>query len=129
MAYDSEARWLALGSFNFGSSNKTFIMPPAPGKTWQYLDIVANVTTTCAGGTTTPIIQVGKSGDTDFLALLNLGTAAGGTSIRQTTDAPASRLLTSGCLDTDADLHIVLVAATGGGAAGVADVFVLVREI
>jgi hypothetical protein len=104
---------------SFASADATHaIKAPLGCSGGRLRDIQAAVTTTCAGGTTKPIVKLGKSGTLDKYATLNLGTTAAGASVAATSFTEDSI--------TDTDLLLTLVAATGAGAAGVASVIVII---
>jgi hypothetical protein len=123
MSYDTpDNETYCFPSKDFASTNVTYVMRGPKGKQGILRDVHFICTTTCAGATTTPIIHVGISGDTDKYCLLNLGTTAGGVAVRATNSATALIKDADGTpqiLPADTDVHVVLVAATGGGAAGV----------
>jgi len=130
MAYDTpDQETYCFPSKDFASTDVTYVLAGPKGKQGRIRDVQFVCTVTCAGATTKPIIHVGISGDTDKYCLFNLGTTAAGAAVRATG--------TAGILINDADgtpqihpadtaLHVVLVAATGGGAAGVGLVQVMV---
>lgn len=149
MAYDFPRRHVYMfDAHSFASADRAIILKnPLKGSRGKLMSVDAMVTTTCAGATTKPIIKVGTTVGGAELFTMNLGTTAGGAvmSSREygtvlTTAATgavtSAYSTTAGILGnkslvptdkyvvgaSDADLYVTLVAATGGGAAGVADV-------
>lgn len=118
--------------FNFaGSDNFTFKGPLGKaGLLWDYG--VYAVTTTFAGATTTPMMSVGTAADADHYGDdFDFGALAadtvGSKSIRTTyapTDSGFATYMLITDLPKDTAVYGVLIAATGGGAAGVATAFV-----
>jgi hypothetical protein len=146
MAYDTPVRHVYTFAANsFASADRAIVLKnPRKGARGKLMSVEAMVTTTCAGATTKPIIKVGTTVGGAELASVNLGTAAAGEvvssrenktvvltaaagTVTSTTVTNATGIigLASGAHvrgATDADLYVTLVAATGAGAAGVADV-------
>lgn len=131
MSYDKVTRHLyTFAAEDFSSGDRAVVLKnPRTGSKGKCVGIEAMVTTTCAGATTKPIIKVGKTAGATDMGYLDLGTTAGGTSVIAKSYAAAN---TNGLVGlapgahvrtaNDGDVHVTLVAATGGGAAGVADV-------
>jgi hypothetical protein len=145
MAYDTPVRHVyAFPANSFASADRAIILKnPRPGMRGKVMSVEAFVTTTCAGATTTPIVKVGTAAGGAQLASVNLGTTAAGGVVmsranRVTTSTASNGTVTTTTADstgiiglatgahvranTDADLYVTLTAATGAGAAGVADV-------
>lgn len=102
------------------------------GKRGRLVDVLGEVTTTFAGASTLPIVQVGKLGALTDSAIVAPGTAAAGAAI--VGSAQTAGLNGAGVdaytklppvLAADTDIYITFKAATGAGAAGVADVYVV----
>lgn len=119
--YDTPYReTICLPSKDFASTDVTYILRGPAGKRGKVIDVQMSVTVTCAGATTKPIINVGKSGALTEYVSMNMGTTAAGAAKRASQTAGDLKL-TSGnlkILDADTDVHVTLVAATGSGAAG-----------
>jgi hypothetical protein len=130
--YTSRRDRYIFSQFSFaGSDNFSFLGPKGKaGLLWDYG--VYAVTTTFAGATTTPMMSVGTAADADhygddfdFGALV--ADTSGGKSIRTTyapTDAGFATYMLITDLPANTAVYGVLIAATGGGAAGVATAFV-----
>lgn len=111
-----------FGSVNFASGSASALRPP-PGLTrGKIVDIQVQVATLFTAVTTPAFIRLGSSGDADFYAELNLGTAAA-------TDAYGIRNIAGGydavvfrsidiVQDNLAQVEVVFVAPTGGSPAG-----------
>jgi hypothetical protein len=129
MAYDNYRKLFSyyLGSVTFTSTDKVFVIDVQPTENVEIFDVETRVTTTCAGGTTTPRIEIGDGSDTDRYFLWNLGTTAGGNNVLRS-NTPANRSRFKERPAKGQDLTITLFAATGAGAAGVADVWVHVNR-
>lgn len=104
-----------------------YIRGPA-GLRGRLVDCLAAVTTTLAGATTKPILKVGVSGTLGQSLNWNLGAAtAGAGPLRASAQAGTAALQrdsNTGALPVmpaDTDIILTFVAATGSGAAGVAD--------
>lgn len=145
MAYDTPVRHVYTFAGNsFASADRAIVLKnPRKNSRGKLMSVEAMVTTTCAGATTTPSIKVGTSVGGAQLASIALGTAAAGevvsarenrvvtltaaagTSTNTVANSTGIIGLATGAhvrAATDADIYVTLVAATGGGAAGVADV-------
>lgn len=120
---------------SFASSNRIVKVRGPKGHFGRISSVNIWVTTTCAGATTTPIVEVGtatagSAGEGKFFKK-DLGTTAGSTLLSYI-DPPnnAENLMAATVPNVlaqpDTDLFINLVAATGGGAAGVADVIIVI---
>ena len=95
---------------------------------------VQAITTTFAGGTTTPKMKIGISGTLNKHGdAYDFGTAAAADctkSIRTAyteVDAGWATYMKNRNLDRDVQLIVTMVGATGGGAAGVGDFFVEIK--
>lgn len=132
MSYDSPIRPITITANSFASTDHTILLKPRAGAKFGFVDALVNPTTTFAGATTTPKLQVGKPGALTQICNWDMGTAAAGTPLRASIDSPASLTLPAAgmtaWLAQDEQLAITLKAATGGGAAGVADIVIYVRE-
>ena len=120
--YDTpERETISLPSKDFSSTDVTYVLRGPAGKRGKLKDVQFVCTTTCAGATTTPIIKVGISGTLGKYASMNLGTTAAGSAKRASQTAGDLVLLNNNLqvLDADTDIYVTLVAATGGGAAGI----------
>lgn len=122
---------LYLGSITFTTSDKVFAIPVSDDERCRIVDVKARVTTTFAGATTTPVIRIGSSGDDDEFFEWDMGTeAAANLMIRAQIDAPTAWIEDANERrvepDRGEDVYITCAAATGVGAAGVADVWVTV---
>lgn len=97
---------------------------PRKGSKGKVRSILAMVTTTCAGATTTPKIQIGDGTTANKYADVALGTTAAGSSVIGRDSAGGITALGYPHVLTaaDGDLTVTFKAATGAGAAGVADV-------
>lgn len=97
---------------------------PRKGSKGKVRSILAMVTTTCAGATTTPKIQIGDGTTANKYADVALGTTAAGSSVIGRDSAGGITALGSPHVlaAADGDLTVTFKAATGAGAAGVADV-------
>jgi hypothetical protein len=134
--YDNKAptRYIFAG-ISFASSDvlRHIIGPKGKaGRLWDYG--VQCVTTLFAGATTTPMMAVGTTGDADHYGNeydFGAATVAGGSkSIRTAyapTDAGFATYMLIRDLPKDTVVMATMVAATGGGAAGVADTFVEIQ--
>lgn len=121
-----------IANVNVGSSNTTYtIKGPLnkKGRLWDYG--VQSVTTTFAGATSTPHMKVGFSGtlaaygvEYDFGTL---STTSGSKSPRIDLNTDAATWRSAAFVDADIPanqvVYATMVAATGGGAAGVADFY------
>ena len=117
---------------NVGSSDQTRTIKGPKGKVGRLWDYgVQCVTTTFAGGTTTPKMEVGKSGTLaaygvayDFGTLSTTGGSKSPRTDLQTDDATwRSAAFVDADIPKDTIVYCTMVAATGGGAAGIADFF------
>lgn len=102
------------------------------GLLWDYG--VSAITTTFAGGTSTPKMEIGVNGDLDkHGAAFDFGTAAAADctkSIRTTyreIDAGWATYMVDRNLVPNVQLYVTMIGATGGGAAGVGDFFVEIK--
>jgi len=122
MSYSNPlTRTTVLKAVDFSSADSTHPIKAPPGCTRGRLrDIQVGVTTTCAGATTKPKVQLGITGSLTKYANHDCGTTAAG-AVSQL--APASYTEDS---ITDTDLLITCKAATGAGAAGVGNVMVVI---
>lgn len=112
---------ISLPSKDFASTDVTYVLRGPAGKRGKLRDVQFVCTTTCAGATTKPIINVGISGTLTKYASMNLGTTAASTAKRASQTAGDLKLVNNNLqiLDADTNIHVTLVAATGSGAAGV----------
>ena len=108
----------------------TKIVRGPKGQRGRLVDILVSITTTTAGATTTPKVQVGTSGALTTSANLDMGATAAPAAVvgSAVTGALTTDSFTKVCpiLAADTDLYFTLKAATGGGAAGVYDVEIIV---
>lgn len=121
---------LYLGSITFTTTDKVFAIPITDDERARIVDVKARVTTTFAGATTTPTIRIGTASDDDAFFEWDMGTeAAANLMIRAEIDAKTAWITANDARvepDRGVDLYITCAAATGSGAAGVADVWVTV---
>lgn len=105
------------------------IKNPKKGSKGKVRSVLAMVTTTCAGATTTPKIQIGDGVTANKYADVALGTTAAGSSVIGRDSASGITALSNPMVLTasDGDLTVTFKAATGAGAAGVADVTIEVE--
>lgn len=130
MSYDAPLRiTYNINAADLHTADITKKIRGPSGKRGRLVDVLGTITTTCAGASTTPVVKVGKSGTLAESFQLDLSTGAAGTAIVGSANAGAIKRDTSNfqpIMAADTDVHITLVAATGSGAAGVADLmFVL----
>lgn len=113
----------SFGSINFGSGSAYALKPPPGVSRGKIVDIQVQVSTLFTAVTTPAYIRLGTSGDADFYAELNMGTAAA-------TDAYGIRNISGGydavvfrsidiVQDNLSQVEVVFVAPTGGTPAGV----------
>lgn len=123
MAYDTPLRETINFPAFTATADVTYVTRGPAGKKGRLLDAIATVTTTTAGATTTPKIQVGLTGalttycdfDVGIVTAPDGGTASGAAgSIKRDATTNAQPVIPA-----DTDLYITLKAATGSGAAGV----------
>lgn len=106
-----------------GTSSSTTIKPPRGLNNGRIEDIHVAVTTLFTAVTTPAFVRIGYSGDTDYFAELNMGTAAASAGLggRDFTTSPIFRGIdmvndaTAGALSS---VLVSFVAATGGTPAG-----------
>jgi hypothetical protein len=124
--YDNpDVRTYYLGSITFTSSDKLFDFDLAAGENAALKDVEIRVTTTFAGATTTPKILVGTSGDTDAYFSKDYGTTAAGNDVLSAERSYSTAFLGDyRAIPKGTTIRVSAIAATGGGAAGVADVWV-----
>jgi hypothetical protein len=109
----------AFSGVSFASSDTTFALTAPTGfEHGTVRQVLASVTTTCAGATTTPFVQLGKAGTLTKYANVALGTTAAGAAVNGT--------IGTAYVD-DTALVVTMKAATGAGAAGVATVFITIE--
>lgn len=96
---------------------------------WLLDDVHFVVTTTLAGATTTPSFKIGSTADDDkILEVQQLGTLAAGNSVYSLRKLYPSKFKDATPLENGDTARVTLVAATGAGAAGVLDVYVVFRK-
>jgi len=102
------------------------IKNPRKGFKGKVRSILAMVTTTCAGATTTPKVQVGDGVTANKYADVPLGTTAAGAAVigRDVAGGILALAVPAVVTASDGDLTLTFKAATGAGAAGVADIHV-----
>lgn len=117
-----------LGSHTFTSADKLLVLDVQPNENIDILDVEVRISTAGAGATNTPQILIGDGSDADRYFDWDLGTtAAANTVLRSNTPTNrASRFNERPAKGQD--LTITLKAATGAGAAGVAEVWVTVNR-
>lgn len=121
--------WFTGQAFN-GADIVKRLKNPRKGSKGKVRSVEAVVTTTCAGATTTPKVQIGDGTTANKYADVALGTTAAGSSVMARDYAGGIKALADGAYvltDSDGDLVVTLKAATGAGAAGVADIGIVVE--
>lgn len=120
MSYsDADRTTYSFGSVNFAGGDSTQCIRGPKGKQGRLMRLHIIPTTTFAGGTTTPKMQVGKSGSLTAYANWDMGTAAAGSARSSDDSAQSTNPITSASLPADTDILLTFKAPTGGGAAGV----------
>lgn len=108
----------------------TKIIRGPKGKRGRLVNVIASITTTTAGATTTPKVQVGVSGTLTQSLNWDLGAvvAPAGLSADAQTSSPFAGAdaytKANPILAADTDVYFTFKAASGSGAAGVADIFI-----
>lgn len=119
MSYsDGDRRIYAFGPTTYTSDVAESIRGPK-GKKGRLLWLSSHATTTFAGATTRPKLQVGVTGTLTAYANWDMGTLAAGKCIQSDDSLQTSNPITQAEIPADTDLVVGLIAATGGGAAGV----------
>lgn len=117
-----------LGSITFTTADKIFAFKAGTEERYAIDDVEVRVTTTFAGATTTPQIEIGNSTDDDKFFSWDMGLAAAANlTLRASIDKPSAWIESGGVRvepARDEDVYVSCKAATGSGAAGVADVWV-----
>ncbi len=121
MSYSNPLTQSISRTVDFSSADTTLAIKAPPGCTRGILrDVQVAVTTTCAGATTKPKVQVGITGTLTKYANHDLGTTAAGA---------ASQLAAASMTEneiSDTDLIVTCKAATGSGAAGAGRLGILI---
>lgn len=134
MSYDRPCRMTyTFGPYTF-TADETFSVQGPKGKKGRLWDYgVTGVTTAFAGGTTTPMLSVGTPSDADaYGEEFDFGTLAdnSGQSIRSTYYPYHASfddyLLLTQVIPADQEVVLKAIGATGGGAAGVANIFMVI---
>ena len=119
MSYaDPERRQYSFGPNTFTGDVAESIRGPKGKKgllRWAH----AHATTTFAGATTRPKLQLGVSGTLTAYMNWDMGTLAAGSAISTDDSLQTSNPITNAEIPADTNLVVGLIAATGGGAAGV----------
>jgi hypothetical protein len=113
---------ICFPSKDFTSADVPYTVRGPKGRRGKLKDAMFCCTTTCAGATTKPIIKAGISGTLGAYLLWDLGTTAAASGIRASATTGLLVLDTNKQFKihpSDTDLIVTLVAATGGGAAGI----------
>jgi hypothetical protein len=135
MSYDFPRYPQMYSASNTFTSDETYIIAGPKGIKGRLIDFgVFGVTTAFAGGTTTPIMSIGTVADPDAYGDdFDFGTLAdnSGKSILSTYSDPAdiaTYILNDGAIPDSHSTYVNMkcIAATGGGAAGVARAFALI---
>lgn len=110
----------------FGSGDTTQAFRGPKGKTGRLLRAHLHPTTTFAGATTNAKVQVGPSGTLTAKMNWDVGTPAAGTAVATDDSTQTSNPISDPELAADTTYLVTLKAPTGGGAAGVGTVEIVV---
>lgn len=118
-----------LDSVTVSSSDSTKSIKGPAGHSGVLRDVLVRVTTTTAGATTTPIVNVGESGALTKYASFNVGAQTAPEALAASGTAKAIKTESDGrsiFIDPNEEVLVTFVAATGSGAAGVIEVDVVI---
>jgi hypothetical protein len=130
--YDGSTRTYYLGSITL-TSDKVFDFDAPDNGRWRVVDIQYRVSTTFAGATRTPGVKAGSTTDDDLLIDdTQLGLVANGNTVRSMRiENPTAFNDREGygaeVLENGDTLRLSILAATGSGAAGVAEFWAVLQ--
>lgn len=129
MSYsDADRMVYSFPAIAFSGGDNTAGIKGPRGKAGKLIRAHVHATTTFAGATTRPKLQIGKSGTVTAYMNWDLGTLAAGLGessddVNQTSN-PISPV--TGIIPADTAVLVSFISATGGGAAGVGSVEVVI---